>query len=319
MPHLPSQQLETRQSVYVDAYDLAHLIESALAIVLAPPAAGLYLPNQLDPVLKVGGNYCYEKPVFLETVQDATVTTNRDLAGAPTIYDSRPLLNVRTTPWQYYHYEYIPVINLEEVPMTPWDVVHGRSMYENQPPSVVLPRHLAPLTSTTPPLPVVGLKIAQEIVRNEIDGSRAFNQKTVRPLEDIVIPFFRAEYQGVKHEYDRYGAVIATTHHMQSDRWLQDTLSLVYDAMRHVIDPIRTQLRNNPYQMCSVHHHDGYQLRVEQLGDWRIMEWEQLQADPEFQRWKQLRSNGTWDRVVSEQEEIIANHSAYIATSNPYR
>lgn len=311
MQYRPTQQLETRQSILIDTYDVAHFVQSMLDPVLLPFTPGLYLPNQLEPVLRVGGSYWYEKTVFLEREIEAKVSPNIDVVQyggygvSSTIYGDQPVVKLHTTPWQYYRYEYVPVTNLHEVTLSPWDVIDVNPQFDPRPKRVLLPHHLASSASLQPTLPVVALQLIQQLVSNEIEGSRAYRTGRAATIEEILFPFLRPEYQAMQH--------------LKDDRWFQETLSLVFDAMIPVLGPIRDQLRHNPYQMCSVHHHDGYQLRVEQLGDYRIMAWEQITADPEYQRWLQARANGDWDRYVSVQEEIIANNSAYLATSNPYR
>lgn len=307
-----TQQLDTRQNVLIDAYDAAHLVQSLLEPILMPPAQGVYLPDQLDPVLRAGCSYWYEKPEFVESVVEGVATINKDIqqfggyGQTPVIYGDQPMVKLHTTPWQYYHYVYIPVTNFSEVSLSPWDIVDVNPNLDVRPKRVVLPHHLAPRVVMQPTLPVNGLKIVKAVLANEIDISRAFStDRRGQLLEEIIFPMTRPEFQNLEH--------------MQRDRWIQDSLALVYDGLMPMISAVRVFTRDNPYQMCSIYHHDGYQLRVEQLGDYRIMAWEQITADPEYQRWLRARANGDWDRYVSQQEEIIANNSAYIATSNPYR
>lgn len=320
MPYHQTQQLDTRQSIIIDAHDAAHFIESMLQQVLNPPTPGLYLPDQLEPVLKVGGSYWYEKTVFIETAIDVSQAMNRDASlQGPVIYNNeQPLVNLRTTPWQYYRYEYIPVTNMQEVQLTPWDILDSNPDIDPRPKRVLLTHHDAKLVSPAPTLPVIGLKIVQQLLNNEIVRSRAFGAKSPSSIEDIVTPFLQAQYQGVVVEHNHYGQPVLTTPHIRNDRWFQETLSMVFDAVLPLAISVREQLRNNPYQMCTINHRHGFQFSIEQLGDYRIMEWEKLQNDPEFHRWQNARNTGHWDQFATKQEENIATNSAYIATSNPY-
>jgi hypothetical protein len=169
---------------------------------------------------------------------------------------------------------------------------------------VVLPHHLAAGVRNAPTLPVAGINLIQQIIRTEIETSRAYNQRCEVLLEKIVLPFLQPIYQSLEH--------------IRSDRWFQDTLSLVFDAVMPAISPIREMLRYNPYQMCVVQHHEGFQLRVDQLGDYRIMEWERITNDIDYRRWMHLKSNGDWDRYVREQEKSNGDWDRYGVSNNNY-
>lgn len=296
MPYQPSSpQLDIRRSVQVDVYDAAHGIQHLLDPVLAPPEVGVYLPDQLEPVLRQGAPYWFEKPVELESDIKTSINMTPSVigvVGGTLMYAGDSIMVKQRQPWKYYRYEYIPMMNLEEALLSPWDIVDRNPILDQRPKNVVLPHHLAVQASMTSDLPVTGLKLTQQIIQTEIDTSRAYNPRRSVLLEELVLPFLQPQYQALEH--------------IRSDRWFQENLSVVFDMMAPILAPIRDALRHNPYQMCVVKHHDRYLLRVDQLGDFRIMEWERITSDPDYQRWLQLKNNGEWERYVHQRTWVCS-------------
>jgi hypothetical protein len=295
-------------------YDTAHMVQNAFGAMLKPPKAGLYLPNQLEPVLVEGGTYWYEKPVLQQGFDAPKTAINMEPTEVYTYTGKAIVGDVlsgrQAAPWQYYRYEYQPVFSLEQVPYMPWDVIDINPDFDPRPKRVLLPHHLGKTASLFPDMPVMGMKVAMAIVQHDINSSRAFANRTAVLLEEVVLPFLQLPTLS-RH--------VRPVDHLRQDRWFQDTLSLVFDGMLTVISPIRDLIRHNPFQICTITVHDGYQLRIDQLGDYRIREWETITGDPEYQRWLQARTNGDWDRYVGEQEDLASNNYAQAIINNPYR
>lgn len=310
MRYQPSQQLDPRASFYIDLYDIAHLIEHLLGPVLVPPEAGLYLPNQLEPVLKQGVQYWYEKTTMLEAGTPGHLTSHRinmnlHTAQNGTLYGGEVMTpHAQTKPWGYYSYEYIPVGNVEEAILSPWDVVNVNPMVDSRSKHTVLPRHLAAVAAITPSVPMQGIKIAIALITSELDNTRAYIRRPPATIEEVILPFINQTYQNLDH--------------IRKDRWFQDMFTSIFDASLQYISSARSVFRDNPYSIFSFKQHDAYQLRIDQLGDHRIMEWEQITQDPEYQRWQRARNNGEWDRHVSVQDEMATNAYANFQPGNPY-
>lgn len=316
--HHSSHQLDIRNSHYSNLHDIAHSIQNSLQDVLRDPEAGVYLPNQLEPVMRAGYPYWYQEAVFLSKAQQ-TVAVRTETDVGPYAFTAE-LIQPHNQPWQYYRYNYIRVENFEQVLTTPWDVVDmGMSFYsppynpndsfpgtDAQPRSVVLPRHMAAHASLRPTLPWAGIKIAYQIIENEISSTRLFN-KAPRSLliEEIIAPFISEAYLDARLP-DR-----AKIEHLRTDPWFNLTFNGIFEQMLLVLQPIRNALRNNGYQMCTVNYMDGYELRIDHLGDHRIHEWECITRDPAYQRFLQAKADGSWDRFVREQDETQAPHLAH--------
>jgi hypothetical protein len=313
--HHSSHQLDIRHSHYSDLHDVAHSIQNSLQDVLREPEAGVYLPNQLEPVMRAGYPYWYQEAVFLSKAQPER--TDQSPSLNPILEKIRRSNN---QPWQYYRYNYIRVENFEQVLTTPWDVVDmGMYFYpppynpndafpgtDAQPRSVVLPRHLAAMASLRPTLPWAGIKIAYQIIENEIASTRQFNKQARSLLiEEIIAPFISEAY------LDPRLPERAKVEHLRSDPWFNMTFNGIFEHMLLVLQPIRNALRHNGYQMCTVNYLDGYELRIDQLGDHRIHEWECITRDPAYQRFLQAKADGSWDRFVSEQDEARSRDLAH--------
>jgi hypothetical protein len=180
-----SRQLEIHHSYIADIFDAAHYVENALMPVMVPPQAGLYLPGQLDPVLRADREYWYQQAVFITSTSQNVVTREHETYN-PSPWFHGELNHPHNQPWQYYRYNYLRVTNLEQVMVTPFDVVdmgHGfippyynerdeTSGTVTQPRSVVLPRHLAPHTTLKPQIPATGIKLVKAKLENDIASSR---------------------------------------------------------------------------------------------------------------------------------------------------
>jgi hypothetical protein len=295
--HQSSHQLDIRHSYFADIHDVAHAIQTTLATVLREPDKGVYLPNQLEPVMRAGYPYWYQETVFLNKVQHVE-RPNPEPGMYPVMEELRRLNN---QPWQYYRYNYIRVENFEQVLTTPFDVVDMGlgfvAPYYNphdefpgsdaQPRRTVLPHHRAHEATLTPTLPWAGIRIAHQMIENEISSTRYFGNSPAKTLEEIALPFVSEAYLPPTIPDS------AKIDHMRSDRWFHQALNNIFENMLLVLTPIRNVLRNNPYQMCSVNYNDGYQIRIDQLGDYRIHEWERIVNDPDYQQFLRAKANGT--------------------------
>jgi hypothetical protein len=295
MPYSASQQLDIRHSYFADVHDIAHGIQSTLEMVLREPEKGIYLPNQLDPVLRADHEYWYQQPVPIHQT-----TKPNSLYG--------DVLTVHNQSWQYYRYHYVRVENLEAVLSTPYDVVDMgvgfRPPYyhptdplpgsDAQPRATVLPHNRAHEASLTPTLPWAGIKIVHQMIDNEIASTRYFNHTPGRLIEEIVMPFISATYLPITlSDRDKI-------EHLKTDPWFIRAFSGIFEEMRFVLAPIRDALRHNPYQMCTVNYLDGYQIRVDQLGDYRIHEWERIMNDPDYQRFLRAKADGTLTQLLPD-------------------
>lgn len=310
-----SQQTDIRQSYLADVYDIAHYIQTVLEPVLRPPEPGVYLPNQLDPVLRIDRSYWFQEPVAVNTAQQSVAVRVNDTYH-PTFYHVGDITRPTNQPWQYFRYNYIPVTHLEQTLNAPWDVVEMEPGFlppyynpndafpgsDKQPKHVALPHHLMPQASLAPALPVVGIKIAQLLLENEVASTRRFNHSRAKLIEEIVLPFIDDKFLIV---HPKLGETMAHAQieFLRDEPWFQRALSGVFDSMLMMLVPVRDMLRHNAYQICTVQYQDGYTVRIDQLGDYRIHEWERIENDPDYVRWQRMRANGTWDRIVREQEQ----------------
>jgi len=313
-----SHQLEVHHTYIADIYDAAYYIDSALVTVAAPPVAGLYLPGQLDPVLYADRVYWYQQPVFVKS-SSQNVLTRVNESMYPMNWFQGELTHPHNQPWQYYRYNYIRVTNLEQVATTPFDVVEmdhnfmppyyneadETSGTHEQPRKVVLPRHLAQSTTLHPQIPVNGIRLCKIVLENDIAATRSFNTLPSRTIEELVLPFISEEYLPVTLSDSQ------KIEHLRNDPWFQRTLTGIFDTLLPVVSPVRNMLRNTPYAMFTVNYDNGFNIRIDQLGDHRIHEWERTVNDPDYQRWLRARADGSWDRFVSEQDANQARSYAY--------
>jgi hypothetical protein len=316
MPYPPlSRQLEVHHTYISDVYDVAHYIHNTLEPVAHPLDAGLYLPGQLDPVLRADREYWYQEPVAVNQAHQSVAVRDND-AYNPTPWYHGDATRSHNQPWQYYRYNYIRVQNLEQALSTPWDVVEMPHNFippyfnkndafpgsDEQPRRVVLPAHLAHQATLKPTLPVMGLKLAKAMIENEITSSRSFNQLPAKTIEELVLPFIDEQF--LPNHPTRVDSVqTLSLEYLRNDPWFQRQLNGIYDSMQLVLEPVRHMLRANPFLMFTVNYQDGFNIRIDQLGDYRIHEWERLVNDPEYQRWQRARADGSWDRFTGEQDE----------------
>lgn len=317
MPYAQAtQSFEARHTYIVNVEDVANHIQLLLEGVLNPPEKGLYLPNQVDPILRQGRDYWYQQPVFVNMAQQQ-VAVREEEQRYPSPYYHGEVLKQHSQPWQYYRYNYIHVDNFEQVMTTPFDIVEMEHGFippyynqhdefpgsDKQPRCVILPRYLASQGLLVPNVSVAGIKIAQLMIDNEVNGSRAYQHIRMKTIEEIVLPFLNPQYLSTPTNPRQQSLASVQLDFLRSDTWFQRVLSGVFDSMLTIVAPIRAMLRENPYEILTVNYREGYDIHIERLGDYRIQEWERTMQDPNYQRFLRARSDGTWDRFVAEHDE----------------
>ena len=290
MLYYPSSQLQAKNSFYIDIYEIAHFIESLLSPVLRAPDVGLYLPNQVEPVLKQGVQYWFERPV--ETEAFVSNRVNMALESTNGFLHAGDVLKT-TTPWNYWTYEYYPVETFEEVTLSPFDVVDVNPNFSAKMKHVVLPHHLANLVSLTPTVPVIGIRLMEAIVSAEIESTRGWLNRPCDSLEEILMPFLLNSFANLQH--------------IQNDPWFQESLAMLTDNMQNIIVPLRDMLRIDPFEMYQVSYSDNFQISLYRLGDYRVQEWERITSDPQYQHYLALRNSSAWNQIVQQQEERAYN------------
>jgi len=292
MLYHPSSQLQVKSSFYIDIYEIAHFIQDLLSPVLRAPEVGLYLPNQVEPVLKQGMEYWFERPV--ETEAFVSNRVNMGLRTVNGFLDPGEVLKT-TTPWNYWTYDYLPVQTFEEVILSPFDVVNVNPFFTANPKRVVLSHSLAALASVTPTVPVIGIRFMEAIVTAEIESSRGWVNRRCDSLEEILLPFLLNDY--------------ASLNHVRNEEWFQQNLALISDHLQNIIIPLRDMLRGDPFEMYQVSYDDNFQISLYRLGDYRVAEYERITSDPQYQQWLNLRTSSAWDQMVDRYQE---------RTHNPY-
>lgn len=301
MLYHPSAQLQSKSSFYIDVHDVAHQIEQLLATVLRGYEPGVWLPDQVEPVMRAGQQYWFEKAVqlegvsFLEGAATSRINMSLQTDNRGFLYGGDPILPRPQTPWSYWSHQYIPVNRFEEVMVTPYDVVDVNPNLSSAIKRVVLPHHLSHQATFKPQVPAQGIRIVEAIINTEIEATRAWT--SVRPmiLEEVLLPFVHSRFADVEH--------------MCRDVWFSNTLAILFDNLRPIIAPLQAQLRAQPFEMYRVNYFDNYQIVLERLGDYRIFEWERIISDPAYQQWSTARSTGQWEQFVSLHDD---------RTNNPY-
>jgi hypothetical protein len=301
----PSRQLEVHHSFISDVFDVAHYIQGVLEPVLKAPEAGLYLPGQVDPVLRADREYWYQEPISIQQASRSAPVRTFDAPYNPSPFHTGPVVQLHNQPWQYYRYNYIRVNNLEQVITSPWDVVempHGfippyfspnddMSGTDALPMRVALTSHLAHMCSLTPDVPFAGIKLAKLMLDNEIVATRSFNPSPGKTIEQLITPFISEHYLPPDlSDLDKY-------EHILEDAWFRRAMNKICESMATVLAPLRNGLYGDSYQMFTAQYQDGFTIRIDQLGDYRIHEWERIVNDPEYQRWLRAKADGSWYRV----------------------
>lgn len=321
----PARTLDTRRSLILDIYDIAHYVEQILGQALKPPAEGVYLVGQMEPAMVPGREYWFEQPTLVEAPPVTMVKKkiNMDMVEdrAGRLVLDQPLLYQapEPQPWSYYQYNYTPVANLAQVQGSPWDVVSCNPHFSNQVKQVIVPHHLANTVMYTPDIPVIGLKIVKAVLQMDIDNSRAYRADPA-PLriEKIIHPFIDERWLPPPPSWNKRHGGNTDLEYMNNDAWFVNSLNMVFDALLPFMTPIREVMRHNPYQIATVDFTDTYQLMLNQGGDYRVHEYNTLMADPQYRIWQQARANGDWDRYITNQEERASEASATATTTNPY-
>ncbi len=181
--------------------------------------------------------------------------------GKPYWYEVPRIDSNCITPQRFFTYDYTAVSKLEEVPKMPWDVVDKPDGVGR----VVLPHHLSKNACLYPTTPYHGANIVLEMIDNDIKSTRAYAAERSLRVEEIILPYVQQQYQVLEH--------------LQENPQIQAMVSNVFESMLDILRPVRDFLRSNAYQMCELHIEDLQCVRIDQLGDYRIAEWERHQVN----------------------------------------
>lgn len=270
-----NQQMDSTRSVVVNLSDLINVIQDEMGEFIRAPETGLYLPDELEPVLLRGNRYYYEEPKQVQGYRREPVR----LPGYP---------NARYGRWEGYREFYEPVTDFEDVPFTPCDIVE---MYdtEYQLYRLVLPHYKAKYVRPEPTIPVMEIKIAHRLLQNEVNRSLAY-AKPADLMESIFHEFMRSRYRETSIE------------DLRRDYEFQESMNTVHEAMADAREALATILRGNNYRLCTTRVIDHYTVSIETQGDYRVKEWERIQADPEYEKWRVMKESGEWDRFLESNE-----------------
>lgn len=163
-----NKSVQLKRLAIIGITDLAAFIEQVLQAWLPPYPQGIYLPNQLEPVLTPGNNYFFE-------------------AVLPNEPGNEWLVNRAS-----YHYGYIPVGDLVNVIGSPWDVVDAAKDGK-----VVMSRRDTKAATPAPTKPLRGAKIAYDIICNYVYSKLAYAKIGELKIEEIIESHLHEQAQAV--------------------------------------------------------------------------------------------------------------------------
>jgi hypothetical protein len=267
---------ERIHGVQVDIHDIACLIEDELGKLLKPYPEGLYLPNDLEPVMVKGNRYYYETQIQ----EDGESNSSR----RGYVY-----LNKTSGRWRGYKKLYEPVKAFEDVLESPYDIVRLTDYVANTY-QVVLPHHMTKFAMIKPNVPISGVKIALDMMQTEMECTTNIRsiRKPRRSMEEIVAPYLLDRYQDIER--------------LKGSRNFEELMNDLFDASLQMLQAVRDFTAANSYQLCVLRQLGVYTYSLETNGDFRIKEWSAITEDPEYQRWRESQVTGEWDRFLSERE-----------------